>query len=75
MMNNNNGLLLCTIHDDLFDKKLISFDSNDGGIVITSNDVLDERLYKLLNISKEVKLDSVFLNPDRRRFLNMNNVR
>lgn len=75
MINKNNGLLLCTIHDDLFDKNLISFDSNSGNIIITSPDKLDEKLYKLLNISSETKLDSRFLNQERKTFLNLHQIK
>ena len=75
MINKNNGLLLCTIHDDLFDKNLISFDSNSGLICITSLDKLDEKLYKLLNISSEIRLDSKFLNQERKKFLNMHKIK
>ena len=68
MINHNNGLLLCPNHDALFDKKLISFDS-DGNIIISPE--IDEVLYSDLNINKNMKLDKRYLNDERIKFLEL----
>ena len=75
MINKNNGLLLCTIHDDLFDKNLITFDPNTGKIEISPNEILDEKLYKLLNISNEIIIDYKYLNIERKEFLKAHQVK
>ena len=50
----NNLLLLCSQHDALFDKHLISFDQ-DGKILINSE--LDEKDCTLLNINPNLKIE------------------
>ena len=50
----NNGLLLCSCHDSLFDKHLISF--NDNGEIIIS-DILEENDRRILPISGDIKID------------------
>jgi hypothetical protein len=47
-----NGFLLCTIHDAIFDKKLISF-NEEGEIMISK--ILNQ--LELLNIKKDLKID------------------
>lgn len=42
-LDENNGLLLCSHHDSLFDKHLITFDSN-GDLVVSSTLSADEKL-------------------------------
>ena len=62
-----NGLLLCPIHDALFEcGKYISFKDN-GSILIKSEikDILD-----LLNINEHFTLDSFYLTPQRLFYLN-----
>lgn len=51
-----NGLLLCANHDKLFDRYLISFNPQNGKIVINENQIKDESLF--------LKLDSEFILPD-----------
>lgn len=59
-LDSNNGLLLCSIHDDLFDKKLISFDE-DGRINISSElsqedrDILNLDETLILKLSENMK--------------------
>lgn len=50
----NNGLLLCSLHDSLFDKHLISFDNN-GNIIISEKLSLEDR--KILEITQNIKID------------------
>lgn len=50
----NNGLLLCTLHDSLFDKHLISFDRK-GNIIISEKLSLEDR--KILGITQNIKID------------------
>ena len=66
MIDYNNGLLLCVNHDELFDKRFISFDE-DGKIMI-SNDI-DPALYDILNISKDMVLDNKYMTDKRKSFL------
>lgn len=49
----NNGLLLCTLHDTLFDKHLITFDDN-GKIMISPKLNIEDRA--LCNITEESKI-------------------
>jgi hypothetical protein len=60
----NNGLLLCCIHDKLFDLGLISFDAS--GRIIISNQI-DEFLYRNLGINKEQHID---VNEKTIKYLN-----
>jgi hypothetical protein len=60
----NNGLLLCCLHDKLFDLGLISFNEN-GNIVIV--DRIDKELYKDLNININTKID---VGAKTREYLN-----
>lgn len=50
----NNGLLLCSLHDSLFDKHLISFDRK-GNIIISEKLSLEDR--KILGITQNIKID------------------
>ena len=50
----NNGLLLCSLHDSLFDKHLISFD-NEGNIIISEKLSLEDR--KILGITQNIKIN------------------
>ncbi|MCK9467317.1 MAG: HNH endonuclease [Candidatus Absconditabacterales bacterium] len=59
----NNGLLLCPIHDALFDKGLISFD--DDGKIIVSEKIKQVR-YKNLSIKTDMRLN--FFNPESSKF-------
>lgn len=49
----NNGLLLCLIHDGLFDKGLIGF-NDDGSIIISTK--VDISQYSLMNINSNMRL-------------------
>lgn len=59
----NNGLLLCPNHDKLFDKGLISFDSN-GDLLISS--YLTEEQKAMLNINNKQK---IFLNEKMKEYM------
>lgn len=50
----NNGFLLCSIHNDLFDKRLISF--KDNGRIIISNTITQSD-YSSLGIDSETKIE------------------
>lgn len=62
-LDENNGFLLCSHHDALFDKNLITF--SDSGKIIISN-TLDERTRALLNINEDIK---IALNSKQREYL------
>jgi len=59
----NNGILLCTLHDSLFDKHLISFDV-DGNILISNR--LNEKDRGLTNIKEN---DRIELNVQMQRYM------
>lgn len=69
MVDYNNGLLLCVLHDELFDKGYISFDYYTGKIKIASEDIINKRLYRLLNINENIKLDQKFITLKRTKYL------
>lgn len=69
MIDYNNGLLLCITHDELFDKGLISFDYYTGKIKIVSEQVLNKKLYDLLNINEDIILDKKYITAKRTRYL------
>ena len=69
MIDYNNGLLLCVTHDELFDKGLISFDYYTGKIKIVSNQILDKKLYELLNINENIVLDKKYITEKRTQYL------
>lgn len=56
-----NGLLLCSLHDALFDKHLISFDKT-GKIKISSH--ISKELYDDLKISTDINIDPKLYNKD-----------
>lgn len=66
-MSNNNGLLLCSGHDKLFDRYLISFDFSDGRIMISK--VLTEEEKSIMGINPEYKLPEEILNPEMQGYL------
>lgn len=59
----NNGILLCSNHDKLFDNGLISFD-DDGNILISSK--IDEINRKFTNINLSMKIE---VNEEMQKFL------
>lgn len=67
MIDYNNGLLLCVNHDELFDKGFISFDENDGKIMISSE--IEKSLYDVLNINENITLNNKYLTDKRKSFL------
>lgn len=73
-LDSNNGLLLCVMHDKLFDRFLLSFD--DSGKIIISNQI-KKRDYQKLQISLDLTLDftkeeQAFLKIHRQRFKMIN---
>lgn len=68
----NNGLLLCVMHDALFESgHYITFDEC-GNIQIDEN--IPKELYKDLNINDRMKLDSKFVNNKRKKYLIRHNL-
>lgn len=66
MYRSYNGLLLCVIHDALFDKHFISFNST-GEIMI--NKTINKSNYSFFKIEQNMHLDSCFLTTDRKNCL------
>lgn len=66
-IDNNNGFLLCAIHDKLFDRYLITFDSRTGRIKISPTLKEEEKSFCLLD--PEYKLPGELLTKERRRYL------
>lgn len=64
-INKNNGLLLCPIHDKLFDKHLISFDEN--WTLVHKN--IDNVFLKKFNINKNIILNKKYWNVERKENL------
>jgi predicted restriction endonuclease len=52
----DNGLTLCVMHDALFDKGFISFDYDQGGIIVISMEIRKQD-YSKLNISNQLSLN------------------
>ena len=73
MIDYNNGLLLCVNHDELFDKRYISFDKDNGKIKI-SNEINSE-LYEILNINPDIVLNEKYLTDKRRDYLSTHDVK
>ena len=53
-LDGNNGLLLCVMHDALFDKFLISFE-DDGKIIYS--DLLPQKLLEFLNLTEDTRIN------------------
>ncbi len=62
-----NGLLLCANHDKLFDKYLISFDPENGGIHIRREAISDE--YIDLKLDDNYHLPEELLTDKRKKYL------
>lgn len=67
-IDSNNGLLLCPIHDDLFDKGYISFDST-GKIILPNNGLIPKELFEIMNIDSTTRIDPKFMNSTRIEYL------
>ena len=65
--NNNNGLLLCAMHDKLFDSGLISFDFTNGKILISK--MLSDNDKKLCNLNDSFCLPTKLMNEERSSYL------
>lgn len=63
----NNGLLLCPLHDSLFDKGYISF-AQDGKIEYAFEG-LEKMVFDDFNIYKDIKLDEKYLSSKRKEYL------
>lgn len=61
-----NGLLLCALHDNLFDKHLITFDCETGQLICA--DEVEEVLADY-NLSKDIKLEDRFMTTERKKYL------
>ena len=66
MISPHNGLLLCSLHDSLFDKRLITFE-NTGRIIISKK--VDENIWELLGINDNCFLKQKYLNPERIKYI------
>lgn len=66
-IDNNNGFLLCAIHDKLFDKSLISFDGSTGKIMISSSLTNEEK--ELCHLNENYTLPKDILTPERQLYL------
>lgn len=64
---NNNGLLLCAMHDKLFDLSLISFDFKTGKILIS--DKLNKNDQKLCNVNEFMALPEKIMSAGRSQYL------
>lgn len=60
-----NGLLLCSCHDDLFDKGYITF-TDEGNIIISR--LLDEKTYNLLNIHHNININ-INIKEETKKYL------
>lgn len=70
-VNYQNGLLMCPIHDALFESaNYITIDSNDGSIRIKDR---YKPFISLFNIDPNYKIDSALLTPDRKHYLEWHN--
>lgn len=68
---NNNGLLLCAMHDKLFDLSMISFDFITGNIMISKK--IKDSDQKLCNINEGMSLPKELMNPERSQYLMWHN--
>lgn len=70
-VNYENGLLMCPIHDALFeDAHYITIDSNDGKIKIKSKYI---PFKKLFNLGQQNKIDPSLLTVERKHYLKWHN--
>lgn len=70
--NKNNGLLLCVLHDALFESgDFISFD-NGGKIMI--KETIPIHLYGDLRLREELKIHTKYLNKERKKYLKKHNL-
>lgn len=65
-----NGLLLCALHDRLFDRMLITFDAKNGKLIYS--DVL-KNLLDEYQLSENFKLEDKFLTAERKAYLKWHN--
>lgn len=66
-IDNNNGFLLCALHDKLFDRFLISFSARSGEIMISK--ALTDTEIHISGLDRTFKLNNELLTPERRRYL------
>lgn len=71
-IDNNNGFLLCAMHDKLFDRFLISFNARTGKIMISKN--LTHAEIEACRIDQNFQLSNEMLTPERRRYLVWHNI-
>lgn len=67
----NNGLLLCAMHDKLFDKFLITFNFYDGKIQISKSISDEERI--ICGLNDDICLTDELLTPERCEYLMWHN--
>jgi len=69
--NCENGLLLCALHDKLFDRYLISFDFTTGKLIYSKE--LEGKLAEY-QLNDELTLDSKYMTEERKTFLMQHNM-
>lgn len=68
-IDNNNGLLLCPLHDSLFDKGYISFDET-GKVVLPPNSLIRHDILKeLMGVDSNTKIEDKYLTKERVSYL------
>jgi predicted restriction endonuclease len=66
-----NGLLLCSLHDKLFDRYLISFDFNTGKLIYA--EPLKGQLVEY-QLSEDLTLEERFMTDERKDYLMKHNM-
>ena len=66
---NYNGLLLCKCHDGLFDSGLITFDENNGNIIILDQQLREDTQQVAHNINENISLNNKYLTNERKKHL------
>lgn len=72
-IDHNNGLLLCCNHDKLFDRYLITFDSNTGRIKFSKDLTVSD--IKRLGLSDDFSLPAELLTEERQGYLKLHNAK
>lgn len=65
----NNGFLLCSNHDKLFDSHLISFSPEDGTIILSK--AISSFDLKHLNFSKDFSIPAKYFTPEVKKYLDV----
>lgn len=68
-IDNNNGLLLCPLHDSLFDKGYISFDETGKVILPPDSLISHDMLKELMGVDSNTKIEDKHLTKERVSYL------